>query len=904
MFGTEGICPKIYFDEQEAGETGAAGRQILPPNLPPPSNIISFPSWRCEKACQNQEICLNPDGCRFRRNQFNESDFNIDCPLKIQEVGSTNDLAGTTLTVNVGSLDRKVAIHLECLYAKNGDYIWRIEESDDVSVSRNINTVVNESKLIYELMKRDKKEWETFFSKPLVFQCTAKSVYSQFPHHKSTQVKVKGIRMINHGDSETFFCSSNSSQTYTWRVDGKKLDPQPEQRLGSAIIIFNTTRPKRVFVECEDPKGTILARYTMIICGREMLQQKLRQTAIYLVPTAFVLLCFCAIFLPLYQKQENIDQTLTITKKGTSNDNEVTNDKCPNDNSGKMSNLILLQLLVLPMYSSFSYILDVVTDYMAFFTYISTGNSNFGMATLALILLSGLVTSTIASINVFFDDEKSKTVFDQLTKSTIRRVITFIFMYCNFGPVLIQIQLFLTNLDILRTLQAGKLVAYELRRKREKIVMLLMKLAISELVCESLGQGILQAYILSNQLGREDICLPADRRLLSLNVQESLWKNSSDDKQKFYSYAKNTQTESSTRECDCSMWVAKGAEHCYPEEYLNDGINDNNDSVLKELNCFIADCTTNKKTFSIIFPFIQVISSILQISFAMTHLGAVNNLNHIASMKVTLKKVIFYVTTFFYFFMSLGVALILSTYLANIHNEGLYQLLAFLCILRLILPEATPARKYLSPWFIRILTILSPLIAHLPFYILLYNRLIPEDSGCQERARNSLTIHLRNNQTFERRIATFHATTPETGQILASQLSRMEFFPINIGDMLNLTREFRLPMETTEPVFSIRNSFNIFGHFFLWTGYLVLCDILSTIFFLLYWIFVVQSQKTVPTLDKLVDKMVADNGLSLVPALDKMTTDNGLSFVNADQPAMYSVTAGVLLHSLSVDSTG
>ena len=86
---------------------------------------------------------------------------------------------------------------------------------------------------------------------------------------------------------------------------------------------------------------------------------------------------------------------------------------------------------------------------------------------------------------------------------------------------------------------------------------------------------------------------------------------------------------------------------------------------------------------------------------------------------------------------------------------------------------------------------------------------------------------------------------------------------------------------------------------------MVLCDVLLTIFFLLYWIFVVQSQKTVPTLDKLVDKMVADNGLSLVnavPTLDKMTADNGLSFVNADQPAMYSVTAGVLLHSLSVDS--
>ena len=127
------------------------------------------------------------------------------------------------------------------------------------------------------------------------------------------------------------------------------------------------------------------------------------------------------------------------------------------------------------------------------------------------------------------------------------------------------------------------------------------------------------------------------------------------------------------------MWVAKGAEHCYPEEYLNDGINDNNnDSVLKELNCFIADCTTNKKTFSVIFPIIQVISSILQISFAITHLGAVNNLNHIASMRVTRKKVIFYVTTFFYFFMSLGVSLILSTYFLIVPIKSGTPIYAFL----------------------------------------------------------------------------------------------------------------------------------------------------------------------------------------------------------------------------------
>ena len=97
-------------------------------------------------------------------------------------------------------------------------------------------------------------------------------------------------------------------------------------------------------------------------------------------------------------------------------------------------------------------------------------------------------------------------------------------MFCNFGPILIQAQLFFTNLEIFKALRRGQTIGFPTRIKREKILSLLMKIAICELVCESLGQGILQAYILSQQLGKEDICLPDGPMLRwSLKGQEDLW---------------------------------------------------------------------------------------------------------------------------------------------------------------------------------------------------------------------------------------------------------------------------------------------------------------------------------------------------------------------------------------------
>ena len=233
------------------------------------------------------------------------------------------------------------------------------------------------------------------------------------------------------------------------------------------------------------------------------------------------------------------------------------------------------------------------------------------------------------------------------------------------------------------------------------------------------------------------------------------------------------------RGCQCSVWAARGAEHCYPENMLNGTSN----PILDNLNCFVAKCATAKTTFKILFPFIQVISSVLQISFAMTHLGAANNLRNLASMAAGLKRAFFYVITWFYFMISLSISLILSTYLANVKENGLFQLLAFFTVLRLILPEATRARKYIAPGLLRVCTVLFPLIAHLPFYILLYTQLSSEDSICKVHDRNRITLQVRQNRTFGRNIVTYATTAKEVEETLVTQLSHMEFFPVNLNSL-------------------------------------------------------------------------------------------------------------------------
>jgi hypothetical protein len=111
-------------------------------------------------------------------------------------------------------------------------------------------------------------------------------------------------------------------------------------------------------------------------------------------------------------------------------------------------------------------------------------------------------------------------------------------------------------------------------------------------------------------------------------------------------------------------------------------------------------------------------ASVLQISFCMVHIGAASDLQHLASFNNTIKKIGFYAISFWYFAFSLSSSLYLTTYLANTYS-GQLQLLAFLTILRLVLPESSfLKRSKLPKWVIKAVSIICPFISHIPIYVL------------------------------------------------------------------------------------------------------------------------------------------------------------------------------------------
>ena len=786
----------------------------------------------------------------------NITSYNLHCPMVItEESGGENKTVPGRTTKNVLKVAKEISINLFCSYAIDAEYEWSLvsEGSHETKLPQ------NRGSLKFTVSKTEQR-WQDFISKGLTFRCRAVATASPLENRDFMDVITVGIDSINHGKKKSFDCGTNSNQTFIWKVDGVR---EEEHNKSSANITFTTDRPKRVFVECANTNETVLARFSMIVCGLDELQQRMILIVMCLIPGLFVAFLVPTILLPIWHGK-NLNSKTRYSVNSNPEKPQVEGpritgltDHKDNQHShyNPITGLLIIQLILLPLFAGFSYITDVVTDYIAFFGFVLTDDAMHGLATLALIILSAIVTSTIASTYVFFDE--SRIFFDRLTKTPLRRALTFICMSCNFGPVLIQLQLFLTNIEIFKFFRAKMEVPFKLRYKQSQILRLLVKLAISELICESLGQGILQAYILSRQLGTEDICVPHKDFLKSnITKQDIQWENQTINK--FQSFVTNKPKikqlsflYEQSKYCDCKLRIAKGAEHCYPETYLQ---NEFDNQILQEVQCHIAECTTNKYKFSVIYPIVQVISSILQVSFAMTHLGAFHNLGHIASMQVVFKKGFFYLFTFFFFLISLSVSLLLSTYFAYIYDKSVFQLMAFLSVLRLFLPESTPARKYVSPWLMRVLTILLPLIAHLPYYYLLYDS---QEISCQVQARNRITIHMQNDQIFKRDIAAYLSTAPGVNATLENELRNMTLFPINLSDLTGDQTQYRLPNSTDDGIFNIRNRFNVFGTFFLWTGYLVVADISITAIFLLYWIFIVRAYHKAPSMNKLVDRMVS-----------------------------------------------
>ena len=374
-----------------------------------------------------------------------------------------------------------------------------------------------------------------------------------------------------------------------------------------------------------------------------------------------------------------------------------------------------------------------------------------------------------------------------------------------------------------------------LNRKRDEIVFLLIKIAFCELLCKSFGQGILQAYILSQKLGSTILCLP------TLDMKSNSWSHMNN---RFTSYSTETGAEVKSK-CVCDLWVAKGLEHCYPSIFLAQN-NPNKSKTFPLMDCFISDCYSSTNTWNVIFPCIQLSCSVLQISFSMTHLGAVKNLKHVASFLVPWKIGFFYLITSVYFVISIGTSLLLCTYLANYYKNPSFQLLAFLSLFRLVLPEATSLKHVLPSCFLRILSVLLPLVSHFPLYYMMYNKW-EVDGGCTLLAvKNRVTIHLHKNKSFGHLVAAYHLTNSKVETAVIASLRNMSFFPVDVN---TLPVASRMPSLKDEAVFNVRNNFNVFGHFFLWNGTLIATDLFLTIGFLCYWTFVVQPHQLVRSLN-------------------------------------------------------
>ena len=817
--------------------------------LDPSSNVTCGAlSWdlSCHSVCNYAYVCHSNDYCNFYNDENNEK--NVICGPKIERLiaGDQWDVVQDPYSITLVAQITKYEINLRCHLTSESTFGWLVD--DDRSASGVVSWEKQTIKMELNEMENS-EQWKSFLTVGLKFTCIANNK-NPYTISANTTVTLRGIQTVEYGESQPFFCSPEKNETFVWKIDGKIDD---EKTKNEENITFRYNHPKRVFIECGDTNGINLARFTMDVCAIEKTQQGLRYYTMTSIPIIFATLTLSTLTLP---------QILTTARSKEPKNSMVETQALL---ATKKATIILgLQLLLLPLYSSFSFLMDVMTDYMAFITYLLTGHPYFGLATLGLISFSSIVTSTVAATSVFFNGEKSRD-YEPLTKSKFRRFFSYFLMYCNLGPILIQFQLFFTNLEILKLTRLGKMIPFDLRMKQERIVKLLKTLAICELVCESLGQGILQAYILSQQLGRDDICLPPQGTMhWNMTRKDTDWLEETG----FISYDTQSGEKGFDTGCTCENWIATGADHCYHSDFLGERGNE-----LINLKCYIADCSTTKYKFSIIFPFIQVISSLLQISFALTHLGAVKNLQHVESLTRTLKKVIFYFLTYFYFITSLFTALLLSTYLAY-NGNGLWQMLAFLCVFRLILPETTSARKYLAPWLVRVLTILLPLIAYIPFYYLLWLE-AQNESSCMEMVRNRITVHMRKDKALGQDIAAYYATADQAEATVINYLRNSEFFPLSLKAIENDANN-KLPNSTDEAVFNFRNSFNVFGHFFLWTGWLVMADAIIMSLFLIYWIFVVRSFQTVPNMNKLVNRMTG-----------KMS----LSFMNSESPVAFAAAA-------------
>ena len=227
------------------------------------STFNSIPTFLCEEACTEPEICTFHSKCSYEGNPPK-----VNCPVIISEEKADEDISiRNPFTVNLGTSKTEYVITLKCAYATNATYNWRRTDQgpvDSINAGNERVFITDEAILRYTMDKRKKNHWNYFFAQGFHFLCEA-STTSPLISNNNAQLHVKGMQSLSYGDEQTFECEqwdngtingTNNRTNLIWKVDGVV---KKERGRGKESLIFKYDHPKRVFVECEDEGERIWA---------------------------------------------------------------------------------------------------------------------------------------------------------------------------------------------------------------------------------------------------------------------------------------------------------------------------------------------------------------------------------------------------------------------------------------------------------------------------------------------------------------------------------------------------------------------------------------------------------------------------------------------------------------------
>ena len=225
-----------------------------------------------------------------------------------------------------------------------------------------------------------------------------------------------------------------------------------------------------------------------------------------------------------------------------------------------LSTLKILGYFITLTFWIFSYMVDYVTDIIAVFLYAFRGNDYWALLTLSFILLSQIVCSIFA----IWLYKRHHFLYPRLFGGYVSYFSSFIAFFLNLGPVVLMIDLLLDKVKRIKVMAANdvaqrEILKTEIQLKRKHLAYI----CIAEAVCESLGQAILQMYILSYSIGQENLFVPRE-----MEVKNGIWLN-----QTLSEINPNGSLQQS--HSDCIYWKTTGPLNCW-SQHLSHKVSESN----------------------------------------------------------------------------------------------------------------------------------------------------------------------------------------------------------------------------------------------------------------------------------------------------------------------------------------